>query len=151
MKKFFKIVFGIVGFIIFIMVVGLMEETKPKDEVKKEKVKKVKKVKKEIKVSFNKLHQSGNLIVCYTEDSESLWMNKEWTKKIKQKMSKLKSGDLNVLLFNSKKNTPNVNKLGFDYPQSYDKHMVCGFWRFNYEKFCYGGIDSSGNFLKCEE
>ena len=68
------------------------------------------------------------------------------------KMSKLKSGDLTVLLFNSKKNTPNLNYYSFfDYPQSLDKHMVCGYWRFNYEKFCYGGVDEDGNSIKCEE
>jgi len=108
--------------------------------------------KKVINVSFNKLYQSGNSIVCYTNDSDSLWMNDEWKRKIKRKMSKLKNGDVTVLLFNSKENTPNLNKYDFfDYPTSFDKHMVCGYWRFNYEKFCYGGVDEGGNFLKCEE
>tara|TARA_B100000963_G_C22357430_1_gene550040 strand:+ start:93 stop:551 length:459 start_codon:yes stop_codon:yes gene_type:complete len=151
MNKFSKIIFGFGVFIIVLMVIGLMnEETPTKDEVKKEKVEKVKK--KEIEVSFNKLYQDGNSIVCYTDDPDSLWTNKEWSRKIKRKMSKLKSGDLTVLLFNSKKNTPNLNYYSFfDYPQSLDKHMVCGYWRFNYEKFCYGGVDEDGNFIKCEE
>ena len=54
MKKFFKIILGIVGFIIFLIVFGVNEEIKTKDEVgknsvlkKDEKVRKKKVVKKE--------------------------------------------------------------------------------------------------------
>ena len=111
------------------------------------------KKKKEITVSFNKLYQSGNSIVCYTNDSDSLWMNDEWKRKIKRKMSKLKSGVVTVLLFNSKENTPNLNKYDFfDYPTSFDKHMVCGYWRYTDGniKFCYG-VDEDGFWINCEE
>ena len=108
------------------------------------------KEKKEIEVSFNKLYEKGNLIVCYTEDSDSLWTNKEWIRKVRGKMSKLRSSNVNVLLFNSKENTPNISKLGFDYPTSFDKHMVCGLWKYNTEKFCYG-VDEDGLWINCEE
>ena len=66
------------------------------------------------------------------------------------KMSKLRSSNVNVLLFNSKENTPNISKLGFDYPTSFDKHMVCGLWKYNTEKFCYG-VDEDGLWINCEE
>ena len=108
------------------------------------------KEKKEIEVSFNKLYEKGNLIVCYTEDSDSLWTNKEWIRKVRGKMSKLRSSNVNVLLFNSKENTPNISKLGFDYPTSFDKYMVCGLWKYNTEKFCYG-VDEDGLWINCEE
>ena len=120
---------------------GNNEKSTPKNKVKE---------KKEIEVSFNQLYRSGNLIVGYTKDSDSLWTNKEWLNIVKRKMSNLTNDNVNVLLFNSKENTPNVSKLGFDYPQSFDKHMVCGFWRFNNEKFCYG-VDEDGLWINCEE
>ncbi|MAZ54501.1 MAG: hypothetical protein CMP55_01680 [Flavobacteriales bacterium] len=67
-------------------------------------------------------------------------------------MSKLKSSNVNILLFNSKENTPNLNKLGFNYPTSYDKHMVCGLWKYSdrTEKFCYG-VDEDGLWINCVE
>ena len=116
-------------------------ENQNKVEIKKDK----------IEVSFNKLYQSGNIIVCYTNDTDSLWLEEEWYNEVKRKMSTLKGGNLCVLLFDSKENTPNINILGFDYPTYFDKYMVCGYWRFNYEKFCYGGMKEDGNFNKCDE
>ena len=108
-------------------------------------------VKNEMEVSFEILHRQGNIIVGYTNDHDSLWINPEWYIAMKVKMKTQKNGDVTVLLFNSKENTPNITKLGFDYPSSFDKHMVCGYWKFNYEKFCYGGIKEDGNFEVCEE
>ena len=108
-------------------------------------------VKNEMEVSFEILHRQGNIIVGYTNDHDSLWINPEWYIAMKVKMKTQKNGDVTVLLFNSKENTPNIMKLGFDYPSSFDKHMVCGYWKFNYEKFCYGGIKEDGNFEVCEE
>lgn len=121
---------------------GNSEKSTPKNKIK---------IDKKTEVSFNKLYQNGNLIVCYTDDSDSLWTDIHWRTKIRSNMSRLKDGNLNVLLFNSKENTPNISVLGFDYPTSYDKNMVCGYWRFNYERFCYGGVDEENNFIECIE
>jgi hypothetical protein len=104
-------------------------------------------------VSFEKgsLNKSAGIYAAYTNDPDSLWMNKEWVKSIKAKMKNLSSTYSTILLFNSKNNTPNVAVEGMNYSTDYDKYMVCGYWisSSGQNKFCYGGIKDDGNFKKC--
>lgn len=94
----------------------------------------------------------AGVIVAYTNDADSLWLNEEWVKSIKSKMIKLSSSYSTVLLFNGEKNMPNVATKGMDYSLEYDKYMVCGYWIYpnGTKKFCFGGSKSDGNFKKCE-
>ena len=71
--------------------------------------------------------KEGIVTVFYTNDNDSLFLNKEWVKAVKAKMKNLSSDYANVLLFNSKENTPDVTTKGMGYSEKYDKHMVCGF------------------------
>lgn len=95
---------------------------------------------------------SSSVAVFYTDDNDSLYLNKEWVRAIKAKMKNMSSDYVNVLLFNSKKNTPDVSKSGMQFPGKYDKYLVCGYWNFPNEnsKFCYGGSKPDGNFKVCE-
>ena len=109
--------------------------------------------KKDIPVSFELGSQNSNagLIVFYTTDSDSLWLNSDWVDKIKNKMEARSNQYSTVLLFNSKNNTPNVISKGLDYPMKYDRYMVCGYWKYpnGNTQFCYGGMKSDGNFKVC--
>ena len=104
-------------------------------------------------VSFEKssTNKSAGIYVAYTNDADSLWINKEWVKSIKNKMVTLSSSYSIILLFNSKENTPDVAIIGMNYPTDYDKYMVCGYWKYpsGKKKFCYGGVKSDGNFKIC--
>jgi len=104
-------------------------------------------------VSFEKgsLNKSAGIYAAYTNDADSLWMNKEWVKSIKTQMKNLSSSYSTILLFNSKNNTPNVAIKGMNYSIDFDKYMVCGYWLYpsGKRKFCYGGVKSDGNFKKC--
>ena len=104
-------------------------------------------------VSFEKgsLNKSAGIYAAYTNDADSLWMNKEWVKSIKAKMKNLSSSYSTIILFNSKNNTPNVAFEGMNYSADFDKYMVCGYWisSSGKNKFCYGGIKEDGNFKKC--
>ena len=107
-----------------------------------------------ISVSFEtgQNNLSEGIIVAYTNDTDSLWLNEGWIKTIKNKMKNLSSTYSTVLLFNNEVNMPNVATIGMNYSSDYDKNMVCGYWVYpnGSEKFCYGGIKSDGNFKKCE-
>lgn len=104
-------------------------------------------------VSFEEgsINKEEGIYVAYTNDADSLWMDKEWVKSIKIKMKDLSSSYSTVLLFNSKENTPKVAVKGMNYSTNYDKYMVCGYWIYptGKKKFCYGGVKSDGNFKKC--
>jgi len=92
------------------------------------------------------------VIVAYTNDPDSLWLNPDWIATVKNKMEGLSSTYSTVLLFNGKENMPNVASTGMDFSADYDKYMVCGYWIFpnGNKKFCYGGNKSDGNFKICE-
>jgi len=104
-------------------------------------------------VSFEQgsLNKSDGIYAAYTNDADSLWLNKEWVKSIEAKMKNLSSTYSTILLFNSKNNTPNVAAKGMNYSTDFDKYMVCGYWIYptGETKFCYGGVKSDGNFEKC--
>ena len=57
-----------------------------------------------------------------------------------------------VLLFSGKNNTPNVLGDGLNYKSSYDQYLVCGYWKYpnGKSRYCYGGVNEDGNFIKCE-
>jgi Na+-transporting methylmalonyl-CoA/oxaloacetate decarboxylase gamma subunit len=148
LKTFFKVWFGLGILSILIYLVffnGEVSEQKTKEETPK--VTKVEK--KPMKVSFNKVQQNGDLIVCYTGDSEDLWSNNEWKNEVKKKMKELNGNT--ILLFNSYDNTPNIKQYGYGFPTMYDKYMVSGYWIYpnGNTKFCYGGVKDDGNFVKC--
>ena len=91
---------------------------------------------------------SEGIIVAYTNDADSLWLNQEWVDAIKSKMENLSSTYSTVLLFNDEKNMPDVATTGMNYSLDHDKYMVCGYWIYpnGSRKFCYGGSKSDGNF-----
>lgn len=97
---------------------------------------------------------SSSVVVFYTDDNDSLYLNKEWVRAIKEKMKNMSADYANVLLFDSKEHAPNVAASGMQYPEKYDKYMVCGYWKSpnGSTKFCYGGTkpDGSNNFKVCE-
>jgi len=106
----------------------------------------------EVSFIFGSEHQNQKVAVFFTNDSDSLWTNAEWVEAIRHKMINLSSNYNTVLLFNSEHHTPNVNNSGMNYPQRFDKYMVCGYWVFpnGSTKFCYGGQKSDGNFKVCK-
>ena len=112
-----------------------------------------KKTESPMNVSFEKgsSNKSDGIYVAYTNDPDTLWLNYEWSNSIKTKMENLSSSYSIILLFDSKKHTPNVAVKGMNYSSKYDKYMVCGYWVYpNWEtKFCYGGVKSDGNFRIC--
>lgn len=97
---------------------------------------------------------SSSVAVFYTEDNDSLYLNKEWVRAIREKMKNMSGSYPTVLLFDSKKHTPDVSKSGMKFPDRYDKYMVCGYWKHpnGNTGFCYGGTkkDGSNNFEVCE-
>lgn len=105
-------------------------------------------------VSFElgSLNKRDGLYAAYTNDADSLWSDVEWVKAIENKMEGLSSSYTTILLFNSKENTPNVASKGLSYSSDFDKYMVCGYWLYptGNSKFCYGGVESDGNFKKCK-
>lgn len=103
-------------------------------------------------VSFNKLYTSGKVLVAYTEDTNTLWINEEWANSIKSKMRINREYNI-VLLFDSYVHTPLIKEYDvLDWPEEYDKWMVAGYWRYpKSSKFCYGGKDQKGNFKFCQE
>lgn len=96
---------------------------------------------------------SEGIVVAFTNDIDSLWLKKEWTTSIKNKMKNLSSTYSTVLLFNKEENIPKVAVTGMDYSLDYDKNMVCGYWIYpsGTKQFCFGGIKDDGNFKKCEQ
>lgn len=106
---------------------------------------------KEIEVSFN-FHSCNEVIyLAYTEDSDSLWENREWLEKIKNQMSS-KYGFKAVVVFDSKDHVPIVLKDSITFSKEYDKYVVCKLWIVNYDStnFCYGEINQKGDFEYCE-
>jgi hypothetical protein len=108
----------------------------------------------QMKVSFEQgsLNKSNGIYAAYTNDADSLWMNEEWVKSVKNQMKNLSSSYSTILLFNNKNNTPNVAAKGMNYSTDFDKYLVCGYWLYpsGKQKFCYGGVKSDGNFEKCD-
>ena len=168
MKKFFKIVLGIVGFIIFVIVIGVREEIKSKDEVgKNSDLKKVEKHNNEnevkIEVSFEIVDQNSYQVICYTNDPESLWNNPDWVRLIKRKMIRVEnrlsqsSFSRQVLLFYKKSNTPTINQ--FNTSTGWEKNLVCSYYDFDDEKslsgikesFYWGGKNEDGDMKYSEE
>ncbi|KAF0204694.1 MAG: hypothetical protein FD170_119 [Bacteroidetes bacterium] len=94
----------------------------------------------------------SSVAVFYTNDNDSLFLNKEWAKAIKAKMKNMSADYANVLLFDSKEHTPNVETKGMQFPEKYNKYMVCGYWNHPNvsDRFCYGGVKPDGNFKVCE-
>jgi len=96
-------------------------------------------------------NDNRGIALAYTEDSDSLWNNSKWHKTIKIEIKNLAQKYSTVLLFDSKKNMPNVSQSGIQYPSWYDEHLVCGYWIYSNGdyKFCWGGVSSDGNFKNC--
>lgn len=96
----------------------------------------------------------SSIVVFYTEDNDSLYLNKEWVRAIKAKMKNMSSAYSTVLLFDSKKHTPDVSKYGIQFPDRFENYMVCGMWNSvrGGTSFCYGGKkpDKSNSFKFCE-
>jgi hypothetical protein len=97
-------------------------------------------------------NSSDGILVAYTSDSDSLWMDVTWINGIQKKMIKLSSSYSTILLFDSRDHTPDVSSIGMGYHESYDKYMICGYWIYpnGSKKFCYGGMDENGNWNKCK-
>ena len=108
-----------------------------------------------MKVSFLAVNKNKDLglLVAYTNDIDSLWLDDEWNKSIHHQMKELSKSFSTILLFDSEEHTPNVKDEGMSFAQSYDKYMVCGFWVYpnGGNKYCYGGIKKDGNFKICKE
>ncbi|MDB4859536.1 hypothetical protein OAH62_01490 [Candidatus Marinimicrobia bacterium] len=78
------------------------------------------------------------------------WDDSDWVSRLEYE---LQSHYLNtVIIFSSKKNTPNVSTKGMNYRTKYDKYMEAGYWRFPTGKrqFCYGGVDKKLDWHNCK-
>ena len=115
----------------------------------------IEKRKNEIIISFEEGYSnpSQSLYVAYTNDPDSMWANEKWKSLIKKTILKKANRYSTILVFDSKENTPNIAKSGMNYPQKYDRYMVCGYWSYptGLKRFCYGGTKPDGNFVKCEK
>jgi hypothetical protein len=100
-------------------------------------------------VSYN---TDAGIVVAYTKDTKSLWLDKDWVASVRVKMIELSIDYKTILLFSSKKHTPDVAATGMNYSTKYDQYMVSGYWIFpnGNSRFCYGGTKSDGNFRVCE-
>jgi hypothetical protein len=96
--------------------------------------------------------QADVVAVFYTEDNDSLFLNPDWLAEVKSKMKAESKHYPNVMLFNGKENTPNVEVVGMQFPETYEDHLVCGYWVYPTGKtsFCYGRKEGN-NWYKCEE
>lgn len=146
-------------FMLFLLISVLgCDQIKDKTTEKKENLTEIKESLPEIKenlmkVSFIAQNKKGMVLVAYTNDNDSLWLDNDWNKSIYSQMKGLSKSFSTILLFDSEKHTPNVKEEGMNYSQSYDKYMVCGFWSYSNggHKYCSGGVKKDGNFKKCKE